>query len=104
MAMMTAPERELATTCAAANWAGALDDDVPTADSVAKLGSASTISGVLFPAASVGVLIVPGNQLGMDAYFRIGFGGDAAVLQKALTRIDEWMAEKSQRPKAKQAR
>ncbi len=51
-----------------------------------------------------GVLIVPGNQLGMDGYFRIGFGGDAAVLHKALGRIDEWMAEKSQRPKARQAR
>ena len=50
-----------------------------------------------------GVLIVPGNQLGMDGYFRIGFGGDAAVLQKALARIDEWMAGKSAKPKAKQA-
>ena len=51
-----------------------------------------------------GVLIVPGDQLGMDSYFRIGFGGDAAVLQKALGRIDEWMAEKSEKAKAKEAR
>jgi aspartate/methionine/tyrosine aminotransferase len=50
-----------------------------------------------------GVLIVPGDQLGMDSYFRIGFGGDAGVLQKALGRIDEWMAAKSTRPMAYQA-
>ncbi len=50
-----------------------------------------------------GVLIVPGDQLGMDSYFRIGFGGDANVLQKALSRIDEWMAAKAPRPMAYQA-
>jgi len=50
-----------------------------------------------------GVLIVPGDQLGMDFYFRVGFGGDVAVLRKALGRIDEWMAEKSSRPMASRA-
>jgi len=50
-----------------------------------------------------GVLIVPGDQLGMDSYFRIGFGGDVAVLRKALGRIDEWMAGKLGKPMAKQA-
>lgn len=40
-----------------------------------------------------GVLIVPGEQLGMKSFVRFGFGGDAAHLQKALTRIDEWLGE-----------
>ncbi|MFZ0736786.1 MAG: aminotransferase class I/II-fold pyridoxal phosphate-dependent enzyme [Candidatus Acidiferrales bacterium] len=39
------------------------------------------------------VLIVPGDQLAMDGYFRIGFGGDANILAQALGRIDEWMEE-----------
>ena len=41
-----------------------------------------------------GVLIVPGDQVGIDGYFRIGFGGDAKILHAALARIDEWMDEK----------
>jgi aspartate/methionine/tyrosine aminotransferase len=40
-----------------------------------------------------GVLIVPGDQLGIDGYFRIGFGGDVKILHQALARIDEWMDE-----------
>lgn len=49
------------------------------------------------------VLIVPGDQLGMDSHFRIGFGGDPGTLQKALARIDEWITEKLSKPMAKQA-
>ena len=39
------------------------------------------------------VLLVPGEQLGMDSYVRFGFGGDPEHLQKALARIDEWLQE-----------
>jgi aspartate/methionine/tyrosine aminotransferase len=41
-----------------------------------------------------GVLVVPGEQLGMDSYLRLGFGGDAEILLKALGRIAEWVEEK----------
>jgi aspartate/methionine/tyrosine aminotransferase len=40
-----------------------------------------------------GVLLVPGEQLGMDSYIRIGFGGDREILQKALGRVAEWVEE-----------
>jgi hypothetical protein len=39
------------------------------------------------------VLLVPGEQLGMQSFVRFGFGGDAEILQKALARIDEWLGE-----------
>jgi aspartate/methionine/tyrosine aminotransferase len=39
------------------------------------------------------VLLVPGEQLGMDSFVRFGFGGDPEHLQKALARIDEWLQE-----------
>ncbi|MFY9531200.1 MAG: aminotransferase class I/II-fold pyridoxal phosphate-dependent enzyme [Candidatus Acidiferrales bacterium] len=39
-----------------------------------------------------GVLLVPGEQLGMGSYFRIGFGGDAGTLERALARVDEVLA------------
>jgi aspartate/methionine/tyrosine aminotransferase len=39
------------------------------------------------------VLIQPGIQMGLDGYFRIGFGGEVNALQRALGRIDEWFAE-----------
>jgi aspartate/methionine/tyrosine aminotransferase len=39
------------------------------------------------------VLLVAGEQLGMDSFVRFGFGGDPEHLQKALTRIDEWLQE-----------
>jgi aspartate/methionine/tyrosine aminotransferase len=39
------------------------------------------------------VLLVPGEQLGMDSFLRFGFGGDPEHLQKALARIDEWLQE-----------
>jgi hypothetical protein len=39
------------------------------------------------------VLIVPGEQLGLQSFVRFGFGGDSAHLQKALARIDEWLGE-----------
>jgi aspartate/methionine/tyrosine aminotransferase len=40
-----------------------------------------------------GVLIVPGEQLGMESHIRIGFGGDPQRLRQALARISEWLAE-----------
>ena len=40
-----------------------------------------------------GVLLVAGEQLGMDSFVRFGFGGDPEHLQKALGRIDEWLQE-----------
>ncbi len=39
------------------------------------------------------VLLVPGEQLGMESFVRFGFGGDPDHLQKALARIDEWLQE-----------
>ncbi len=39
------------------------------------------------------VLLVPGEQLGMQSFVRFGFGGDAEILLKALARIDEWLGE-----------
>ena len=39
------------------------------------------------------VLLVPGEQLGMQSFVRFGFGGDAEHLQRALGRIDEWLGE-----------
>lgn len=41
-----------------------------------------------------GVLIVPGEQLGMEGFVRFGYGGDPAILRRALARITEWMDEK----------
>jgi aspartate/methionine/tyrosine aminotransferase len=42
------------------------------------------------------VLIVAGEQLGMDSFVRFGFGGDPEHLQKALARIANWMDETQQ--------
>ena len=39
-----------------------------------------------------GVLIVPGDQFGMDGYLRIGFGGDPAQLAEGLARLRELLA------------
>jgi aspartate/methionine/tyrosine aminotransferase len=39
------------------------------------------------------VLLVPGEQLGMESFVRFGFGGDPEHLRKALVRIDEWLQE-----------
>jgi aspartate/methionine/tyrosine aminotransferase len=39
------------------------------------------------------VLLVAGEQLGMESFVRFGFGGDPEHLQKALVRIDEWLQE-----------
>jgi aspartate/methionine/tyrosine aminotransferase len=39
------------------------------------------------------VLLVAGEQVGMEGFVRFGFGGDPAQLQKALGRIDEWLEE-----------
>jgi len=44
-----------------------------------------------------GVLLVPGEQLGMNSFLRIGFGGDLDVLEKALGRVAEWVEEKQLR-------
>jgi aspartate/methionine/tyrosine aminotransferase len=40
-----------------------------------------------------GVLLVAGEQLGMESFVRFGFGGDPEHLRKALVRIDEWLQE-----------
>ena len=40
-----------------------------------------------------GVLVVPAEQFAMEGYLRIGFGGEAATLERALGRIDELLAE-----------
>ena len=39
------------------------------------------------------VLLVAGEQLGMEFFVRFGFGGEPEHLQKALARIDEWLQE-----------
>jgi len=39
------------------------------------------------------VLLVAGEQLGMESFVRFGFGGDPEHLRKALARIDEWLRE-----------
>jgi aspartate/methionine/tyrosine aminotransferase len=39
------------------------------------------------------VLLVAGEQLGMEFFVRFGFGGDPGHLQKALGRVDEWLQE-----------
>jgi aspartate/methionine/tyrosine aminotransferase len=39
------------------------------------------------------VLVVPGEQLGMESHLRFGYGGDADQLRRALARVDEYLAE-----------
>ncbi len=39
------------------------------------------------------VLLVAGEQMGMESFVRFGFGGDPGQLQKALGRIDEYLRE-----------
>jgi aspartate/methionine/tyrosine aminotransferase len=39
------------------------------------------------------VLLVAGEQLGMESFVRFGFGGDREYLRKALVRIEEWLEE-----------
>jgi aspartate/methionine/tyrosine aminotransferase len=41
--------------------------------------------------AEKGVLIVPGEQFGIESHVRIGFGGNSGHLQKALARVAEWL-------------
>jgi aspartate/methionine/tyrosine aminotransferase len=40
------------------------------------------------------VLLVPGEQLGMDSHLRIGFGGELEDLRRALGRVDEYLTER----------
>ena len=40
-----------------------------------------------------GVLLVAGEQMGMESFVRIGFGGDRDHLLEALGRIDEYLGE-----------
>jgi aspartate/methionine/tyrosine aminotransferase len=47
--------------------------------------------------ATKGVLLVPGEQLGMKAFVRFGFGGDVGHLQRALARVGEWMDARAAR-------
>lgn len=46
-----------------------------------------------------GVLLVPGELMGMKGHLRFGFGGEAGTLQNALGRIAEYLRER-QRPMA----
>jgi aspartate/methionine/tyrosine aminotransferase len=39
------------------------------------------------------VLIVPGEQLGIESHLRFGFGGAAAQLERALSRFDDYLDE-----------
>ena len=39
------------------------------------------------------VLLVAGEQMGMNSFVRFGFGGDPAHLQNALSRISDWMQD-----------
>jgi aspartate/methionine/tyrosine aminotransferase len=39
------------------------------------------------------VLLVAGEQMGMESFVRFGFGGDPEHLQKALGRIDDYLQE-----------
>lgn len=40
------------------------------------------------------VLIVPGEQLGLESCLRFGFGGDVAHLKQALSRFDDFLRER----------
>lgn len=40
------------------------------------------------------VLVVPGEQLGLESYLRFGFGGDVAQLKQALSRFDDYLGER----------
>jgi aspartate/methionine/tyrosine aminotransferase len=44
--------------------------------------------------AQKGVLIVPGEHLGMESHVRFGFGGSSDQLHMALVRISEWLEQK----------
>ena len=35
------------------------------------------------------VLVVPGDQFGMDGWLRIGYGGEANEIERGLARIQE---------------
>jgi hypothetical protein len=50
------------------------------------------------------VLIQSGVQLGLDGYFRIGYGGETHGLRQALGRIDEWIDESSRAAAGSQGR
>jgi aspartate/methionine/tyrosine aminotransferase len=41
-----------------------------------------------------GVLIVPGEQFGIESHVRLGFGGNSEHLQQALARVAEWLEDK----------
>ena len=53
-----------------------------------------------------GVLIAPGEQLGMSSHLRFGYGGDVEHLKRALARFDEYLGESSRAhaARAEQAR
>jgi aspartate/methionine/tyrosine aminotransferase len=82
------------------NWAakhsGLLTHVPPVAGAIAWFGycapwKASEMAEDLRVGKSL--LIVPGDQLGMDGYFRLGYGGEEAPLRKGLELMDEWFAE-----------
>lgn len=47
------------------------------------------------------VLVAPGDLFEMDAYLRLGYGGDAGKLRQALKRVEEMFAEYSPSPSAR---
>jgi aspartate/methionine/tyrosine aminotransferase len=77
--------------------AGLLTHIPPAAGAIAWLGyKGKGTTAELAEVARVrkNLLIVPGEQLGMPGYLRIGFGGHAEKLRQGLARLDELFAEK----------
>lgn len=88
-------------------WLGSHKDELthtpPRAGAIAWIGLRGTKASTAVAEdlrAKQGVLLVPGEQFAMSGYLRIGFGGNAAHLKKALGRIDEWFFESKHEGKA----
>ncbi len=83
----------------AAKHASLLTHIPPVAGAIAWFGySAPWKSGEMAEELRTGksLLIVPGDQTGMEGYFRLGYGGEPNALHKGLQLMDEWFAEKTQ--------
>jgi aspartate/methionine/tyrosine aminotransferase len=68
----------------------------PTAGAVAWIAHSGIERSEPFARALLerkGVLVAPAEQFAMEGHLRIGFGGEAATLERALGRIDELLAE-----------
>jgi aspartate/methionine/tyrosine aminotransferase len=86
--------------------AGLLTHIPPAAGAIAWFGYQGTgTTAELAEAARTrkNLLIVPGEQLGMPGYLRIGFGGHADKLHQALARLDELFAEMQEKTSATRA-